>query len=634
MKKSLLVLAGAAIAVSASAAGPRVISNAAPELSKAATELKQVVNKVDDPALMPTVVDHVAKPAQIQPAGEIPAAATLNVSYYVPPMTFYPVMNMSVGGEDGYYSTLEPVVAPICDNLWLNNSHYYDPTTKKYTSVAKEGYDFTWDYMNNTKQSNDIDLSFGAAPYFMTLYGQTVPTLDLDGQTYAAQDGSGDMFVIYGGNGNPGDTYLNARCAANGWSDPEYGGAYPYQTGSGNPYFFGNFRSYVFHGGSAGQETMNKEWEEAYADQGLSDVVVSGFVQRFDAPSAPYALSYVNFNATVQCEAGATLVFTFISLDENGSTDEVIYKTSYTFSSACPANSYQSIHVDLTTDDGVEELNYVLVDKPMIMVVSGFTDEKFTSFQPSIAGMHCMSYGSMDADAHHEILPVPQLVAALVEGTFQGESHSFVLDFPYLASFSTGDVVYYNSFNITLGIEYPFIAPFYCYNTKTDYEPLETVNVWPEEGEMVWDYMIITDAKADDVIVSTADGDDLPSWLSVIVEAPTDEVIADYRASLANPYLEPRYLDVEFNLGDDASAIQSTDVVITYKGQTATFHVSATGESGIDAVKADTINESEVVANQYFDLTGRQLSAQPESGLCIRRATMANGKVITVKVAR
>ncbi|MDE6279105.1 MAG: hypothetical protein K2M05_03950 [Paramuribaculum sp.] len=633
MKKSLLVLAGAAVAVSASAAGPRVINNA-DQPSQAASELKQVVNRVDDPALMPTVVEHVAKPAAVQPAGEIPAAATLNVSYFTPPMIFYPIMNMSVNGEDGYYSPLDPVVAPIYNNLWLNNSHYYDPTTGRFTSIAKEGYDFTWDYMNGKKQSNDIDLSFGATPYFMTLYGQTVPTLEYDGQQYATPSGNNDMFIIYGGNGNPGDTYMNAVCNANGWSDPTYGGAYPYHAGSANPNFFGNFRSFVFHGGSAGQATMNQQWEKAYADQGLSDVVVSGFVQRFDAPAAPYALSYVNFNATVQCEAGATLTFTFISLDENGNTDEVLYKTAYTFSSACPADSYQSIHVDLTTDDGVEELNYVLIDCPMIMVVSGFTDEKFISFQPSIGGMYCKSYGSMAADEHHEILPVNEQVAAVVEGTYQGETHSFVLNFPYLASFSTGAVCYYASFNMTLGIEYPYVAPFYCYNTQEDYEALDIVNVWPAEGEMVWDYMILTDAKADDVIISTADGDDLPSWLSVIVEDPTDDEIADYRANLSNPYVEPRYLNVEFNLGDNASAIQSTDVVITYKGQSATFHVSATAESGIDAVKADVINESEVVANQYFDLTGRQLSAQPESGLCIRRATMANGKVITVKVAR
>lgn len=624
------MLAGAAVAVSASAAGPRVVSNDAVKVS---TDMNLVVNKVDNGSSISVVAADIAKPAAAQPAGEVPAAAQLNVSYYVPSMTFYPVMNMSVNGEDGYYSTLNPVVAPFYENLWENNSHYYDPASDKYVGINKEGYDFLWSYMNNLQESSDINLSFGASPYFMTLFGQTVPTLDYDGQTYAAQDGRGDMFVIYGGNGNPGDTYMNAVANANGWTDPVYGGAYPYQTGSGNPYFFGNFRSFAFHGGSAGQADMDAQWEKGYASQGLSDVTVTGFVQQFGAPVAPYALSYINFNAFVQCKAGATLVFSFISLDEDGNTDEVLYKTSYTFSSELSTQTFQTIHVDLTTDDGVEELNYILVDKPMIMVVAGFTDEAFVSFQPSIAGMYCMSYSSMAADDHHEILPVPQLVSGVVEGTYNGEKHTFVLDYPYLASFTSGEFVYYNSFNMTMGIEYPYVAPFYCYNTQENLEPLETVNVWPADGDMVWDYMILTDASVDDVIVSTADGDDLPSWLSVIVEAPTDEEIADYRAGLQNEYIEPRYLNVEFNLGADVNAIKDTDVVITYKGQSATFHVSAE-QAGINAVKADAINESEVVANQYFDLTGRQLSAQPESGLCIRRATMANGKVITVKVAR
>ncbi len=630
------MLAGAAIAVSASAAGPRVISNAP---AKVSPDMKQVVNKVDNNLPLNAVVANVAKPAAAQPAGEIPAAAQLNISYYVPAMTFYPIMTMSVNGQDGYYSTLNPVVAPFYDNLWENNSHYYDPATGKYISIAKEGYDFLWSYMNNTQQSNDIDLSFGASPFYVTLYGQNVPTLEYDGQTYATQDGKSEMFVIYGGNGNPGDTYLNAVANAQGWTNPTYGGAYPYQTGSGNPDYFGNFVSYSFHGGSAGADAMNNQWQKGYASDGLTDVNVTGFVQKFDAPVAPYALSYIEMMAAVNCEPGATLIFTFISLDENGNTDEVLYKTTYTFSAGLNTyngSSYSTtpIRVDLTTDDGVEELNYILVDKPMIMVVAGFTDEKFTSFQPSIAGMNCLSYGGMDASDHHEILPVPQLVAGMVEGTYKGEKHTFLLDFPYLASFSSGEVVYYSSFNMTMGIEYPYVAPFYCYNTQEDLEPLETVNVWPADGEMIWDYMILTDASVDDVIVSTVDGDELPNWLSVIVEAPTDEEIAEYRAGLNNQYIEPRYLNVEFNLGSSVSAIQSTDVVITYKGQSATFHVSATPEAGIDAVKADTINESEVVANEYFDLTGRQLSAQPESGLCIRRATMANGKVITVKVAR
>lgn len=56
------------------------------------------------------------------------------------------------------------------------------------------------------------------------------------------------------------------------------------------------------------------------------------------------------------------------------------------------------------------------------------------------------------------------------------------------------------------------------------------------------------------------------------------------------------------------------------------------GSDAIETISND--NNSEVVASQYFDLTGRQIENPAEGTLVIRRDTRANGTVTAVKVIR
>lgn len=72
-------------------------------------------------------------------------------------------------------------------------------------------------------------------------------------------------------------------------------------------------------------------------------------------------------------------------------------------------------------------------------------------------------------------------------------------------------------------------------------------------------------------------------------------------------------------------ALQSVYVI---DGVTSKSAVVLAGEAGIDAT---VIEPSPVVSEQYFDLSGRRLT-HPSAGVCIRRATRADGSVETAKI--
>lgn len=75
------------------------------------------------------------------------------------------------------------------------------------------------------------------------------------------------------------------------------------------------------------------------------------------------------------------------------------------------------------------------------------------------------------------------------------------------------------------------------------------------------------------------------------------------------------------------TSMTATGASITAPGNTTTFTVEQSKSSGIETVAAET-----PVTSEYFDLFGRKLNGKPESGLSIRRDTLANGTTKAVKV--
>ena len=533
----------------------------------------------------------VAPKAETLETKAVPDDATIYPYAKYPSGTFFPYNTyVKDGGKYMYPIALLP---PYAELEWLNYTFYV--TSSKMALATKE-YTWNWtytDFNGDEASATDQDLKTINQPKTLKNYPESPIVM-------ASTDGSlvyETNSLVFGGDG----TFQPWIVEALGATDPQCE-TYPFNIFADDLASLGRTGSF-----GSGANIDGSGWEyyaETFAEEGATNFRVEAMAQVFEKPAAPYALKKISIKALVEAQAGAQLNFTFFKTDDDGNmTDEVIYKYTYTFAEAASAGSYIDIPVEFTTVDELGfELDYKIIDSGMVMMITGYEDEKFEEFdlpvafflrrQPTTAVNGTQLY-------------------AFCSYVYNGETLAGLLDFPY--SFYTSDRTDYmipTSMYMTVDVEYPYLMTYGDYVTSELIDPAAEHDVYVNAGETAA-YGLLCYGKAEDILYTAADGGDIPEWLEV-------EVVDNATANGED-------VIVAFTVVADADDTEkSCDVVLSYKGQTQTFHV-AQATSGIENIAVDSN-----VAPKYYNLQGMEV-ANPENGFYIVKRGNKVAKEMFVK---
>ena len=524
----------------------------------------------------------------------VPEGATVKPYYTDPAGTFYPYNTFAMNGQDGFI--LPTLLLPAYTNLqWLNYSYYLDPTSGDPT-LAYEDFTWNWaytDFNGGEATYSGTDLTTKNQPYALKNYPENAVTMTSSDGTLQYESG----MPMFGGNGE----FLPWFAEANGITNVQYTGCKPFNpftdeiAASGWTNLYGNKANEADSGWEA--------WVNYYAQ--VQNVTIENFkveaiCQTFDKPAAPYALKKLSVMALVNCTAGAKLRFVFFKLDDKGNlTNEVLKDYTYTFAEAYDTNTtgyYYEIPVDFTsTDEFGFELDYQLIDCGMAMMIVGYEDAAFTDFDLPVV----FFYNDEPTFAVNG-----QKVYGYCSFDYNGSTYADLYPF-YYSFYSNGQgspLMSPTSFNITMEMEYPYLMTYGSYTTGEAYEPAAEHKAYIKSGESA-QFALLCAGKAEDILYTTADGSDIPEWLTI--DIADNEIAHDGLTAKGEDVI------VTFALAeglDDTD--KSCDIVLSYKGQKQTYHV-AQATSGVEGIAADT-----QVAAKYFNLQGLEV-ANPENGLYI-----------------
>lgn len=526
-------------------------------------------------------------------------ASEISYYYSAPSGAFYSGTSFSINGQAGY--GFPAMLIPAYTDCAFLNGSIYKYTDGKYYLFSETDCEWSWQYVKGdysdvaTATGYDLIENYEAYPVKNNLFNP--PVLYADGvEAYAFSGG-----IMIGGSGQLSESFL----VSEGATDIIQGGALPYNAFDDNM---------VHPGYSLGQFGSNStaSWGEAYADYGYENFKVQGITQIFAKPLAPYALSKINLDVNVTCQAGATLNFSFYKVDESGSMTDVINETSYKFPEAMD-NQTVVVPIEFTSGSGLDVYDYKMIDCAMVMVVSGYDSELFTSFDLPVA---VMAYPSVAT------LVDPVAVGALVSLDYNGQAASGILECPYVWTFNMYDgsqvKAIPTSMSFTLDVEYPYLQAFMDFNENTTLTPQESYNVYLEAtGSAFYALNCSGDALSIEVPF------DVPEWLEYDIQDKVED------AGDGVTMLE--YVEIGFAINAEAGKVgDSYDFVLSYKGCTQTFHVTYAA-AGVESIAKDNV---EVVAVEYYNIQGQKLNAAPENGIFIQKNIKADGSISNVKVVK
>lgn len=580
--------------------------------AKANTTEMQLVRTIDE------TLEQTLSPKAAVDNNEVTVVYALPNTVYFPKFTY-------LRNDEEYYTKLSPVIAPVITSTYSNESNYMAGETLVWMGNQDQfANSFTWFYNNGNAESSDVDFSYSYIPSMFPSYGTRVPTLTYDDASYAYPNADDEDILIAGGTGTPSQAYIEKRIAA-GYLDFKYDGSFPFD--AFGPFAESGFSraNWVAAFGSTELESLNSQyakWWPAY-----SDIDIQGCVQWIEnAHGNLMNLSFIDFPVYYSGKPGAKFHLSINKVNAQGQlTNEVIFETDYIFPDPSFVAGVEYVHVDLSYDNGVEELNYITLDGPAALMLTGF--ENLNTFEPFLKWFEYNYYRGY-------MTPAPDLFRVLAKATNNGNEGLYLLRCRGLAGTDVENAyIQPGSMFITYGLEYPFVLPFFNPQLESSLiDPAEFYPVALNAETTDYRYGVKCPGDPEDITIAQADGDDLPSWLGVVYTPVSDEELASFRSQYGDETLECQFFYLDF-VTNDPSQVTECDVVLTYKGATATFHVSSDGTgSGITAPAVDNAGLEKSV--ELFDLQGRSIKAAPQTGLYLRRATMMDGSVVTTKVAR
>lgn len=618
MKKLLLTLGIAATGLTAMAVNPMTVNRQSSVDMTAQAVSVTAVAKAGTPVLA-----NAAAETNLTPLAEV-NGNEVYVAYSTPGCIYYP----SVWSADGnyYVGRSAGMVAPFVPVTYVNYTQYYDADAKKVVFLEGDAYadQFTWFYgRDNQLEQVAEDFEYTYPPSFLRgVYGYTVPTLVYDDAQYELLvNGQYTQFLYVGDSGVTQDDFnqiseVNSMVFDHVMFRPY--SRYHENMLDGDVYYLG-----LFCMGSNDTEKLNATVSNAFSD--ISDFQANSLVQLLPTGNAPMALKKIQFHGAVLCNKGASFNLKIVAVNDRGQlTDKVIHEQKYTMTSTGHDTNWTYFDIDLTSDNGVEEVNYVLVDQNAAIVLTDF--KGFKQFSPAMQGF------STDRTLNN---PRPALTR--IGGTAvneDGEKNQYYVSLnTWIWGSDEDGYEQFGSMAINYDLEYVYIAPDLRYLSdsvedvdKADRYSVELDAVTPEA-----DFRMVCPGSLDDVMVSLADGSDLPDWLSVVGENFSDETLAAWQTQLdmTDP-IEAASFILGF-IAKDPSKVEPCTVVVDYKGVSAIFDIN--GGDPNSGVETNVVEAAEQSV-ELFDLQGRRLMAEPQNGIYVRRAILTDGTVRSTKVVR
>lgn len=524
-----------------------VVSSSIPEFG----QVKKNISKLTE-AGVPEV--SVRRPGGVYWGGFQAGAAAY--SYYYPTLVLpaYTPLTFGVSKDEDIATGAE---------YWLG-VQYYDEEAGALDWINNEaGEDVTTDFLPSAG-------SYLSPMASVTYNGAEVTSLlvndDVDSQTGETYEG-----MLFVGNGVLGASNGVNRASMAGNYDAHWDGGASYSTG----YFVTN--------------SSLPYMDEEFASAGASNFRMSGIIETYDAPAAPFYVTAASLHAVVTSATCGNVNMALVKLNYTEDGKMSFGDVLATGVCAGPTDTYSTWNAFAFTELKDKEGNAiegVVMEAGQAFALLFFLDE--TDKTTTLAPLYTLHTEYMADEAHS---------FGEYTCTLDGKETSVVLDCNYKWNLRTGGSAYNTSWMCGLVIENPYL---YIYNPAIDatYEGVTAERIMAESYYSVgkeW------------TTVTLADGSALPDWITVEMLNGQDEE-GEFNGVVA--------FDVTV-APNSGAARQATVKIQTAPSAYATFEVNQTANpSGIAEVAADVTKAK----NVKFNMAGQKVNGN------FRGLVIENGK--------
>lgn len=477
MKKSLLLLAAAAVAVSASAQEKQSVS--APVKSDASAKVAPFACTVQKAVM--------ATDAQRKAAKKAKAGAAVKAWYNRPAGSFYKSLSRDGGA---YYNPV--VFSPSWRNVtWPNASQgataytwsyqKYDTSAKAFVDQTSNDVDLTGSFINESEYAPSLTATAGDATdtyqLFSNYYNRTSKeTTSYQGLMYYTSDPRESMM----GGQNAMDCYVSPKYFSAGvreqCADLTKGGGIAYLSGAADAK--GGKDGYWFGQNAAG-------WN-----------ATTLYVEK---PATSYALRGIHVGYIADKITGATPLYAKIYEVEKDTADNLVFgDLLYTAKGTLAADAGTEGFVDMpliTVEDGMEYETVADIDEPIAVVVYGYENAAAEGFTMYISkDIEDEGYGQ-----HGYMTPV--------------DAEGFPKKCISLDKFFTVSLGV-TAPSVFLDVEWPLMIWNYTFEDGKFNFPAAG-GAWNKTvGTSKFDYISVYSTKSSEEWLTTLEnGDDVPSWL-------------------------------------------------------------------------------------------------------------------------
>lgn len=346
-----------------------------------------------------------------------------------------------------------------------------------------------------------------------------------------------------------------------------------------------------------GSPEANTLWSAIYPD--LSNASVAGFAQKIEYPGTPYILNSISVLGAEETDTYTVDIYV-APKEEGAMPSELLFSATVTGEKAV-------VSIDKTTG---KQFPIAMIDTDIIITIDGFSGAEF---QPKVA-----------VAAVEEGVPAPttQGLYAILSGMDANGNQTQILA-------EYGEVLSEGGFpvalDLDLGVAYSFFIPESYVASGKSLIGQDKVKVLFDGIVSMVQVRCITNADPKEITFTTADGDELPSWISATVadEHPVSKDAEGKEVELTQC--------VTVTFSQNSTVGGTVPVVVNFpNGAYAGFTVTTDPSSGISA----TTTEAAVVGREYYDITGRRLNEAPRAGFYIEKAIKADGSVESISRIR
>lgn len=342
-----------------------------------------------------------------------------------------------------------------------------------------------------------------------------------------------------------------------------------------------------------------------------------GFAQTFNTGCAPVVLKKIGISGCFGLAVGDEVTFNIIDINRN----TLLTSTIYTAEEATSDN-YVDTRIIAEIFDETTELDYVILEPETTYLFTIEGVDGLNTFVPNLI--------SYDAETYPNI-PQAFMANTYVLFTDNEGALDLVGVSSWVNSLLAGEPVgYAPSMGWILDVEYPYTVPAYAFTGTNNTDIPDYFEADDSEIDVKF-FSIEGTAAALPVIVTDMDSTTLANSIEYSSEALKEALYVGVKNNSATnvnniPFTSAEYGITILPVADipAGSWIKVNNITDSLKINLPAYEMSGIG---------DVVADGEAVATEYFDLQGRKISGEA-NGVVIKKMTMADGSVKTVKVVK